>query len=75
MKMSRNVKGINRDHYTLQQLAIALAANLGIIAIGLAFGYSAVALPAMQTAHNTTNVSDEEASWIGECLQVTHSLK
>jgi hypothetical protein len=75
MKRSRNVKGIHRDHYTLQQLAVGLAANLGNIAIGLAFGYSAVALPAMQTAHNTTYVSDEEASWIGECLQVTDSLK
>ena len=75
MKMSRNVKGIHRDHYTLQQLAVGLAANLGIIAIGLALGYSAVALPAMQRAHNTPYVSDEEASWIGEYLQVTDSLK
>jgi len=50
----------------LQQLAVGLAANLGIIALGLAIGYSAVALPAMQTAHN---VSDEQASWVGKCLQ------
>jgi hypothetical protein len=75
MKMSRNVKAIHREHYTLQQLAVGLAANLGNIAIGLAFGYSAVALPAMQRADHTPYVSDEEASWIGECLQVTDSLK
>jgi hypothetical protein len=71
MKMSRNVKGIHPDHYTLQQLAVGLAANLGNISLGMAVGYSAVALPAMQTEHN---VSDEQASWIGECLQVTECL-
>jgi hypothetical protein len=38
----------------------------------MTLGYSAVALPAMQTTHN---VSDEQASWIGECLQVTDSLQ
>ena len=72
MKMLPNVKGIHRDHSTLQQLAVGLAANLGIIALGMALGYSAVALPAMQTEHN---VSDEQASWIGECLQVTDSVQ
>jgi hypothetical protein len=71
MKMLRNVKGSHRDYSTLQQLAVGLAANLGSIASGMTLGYSAVALPAMQTEHD---VSDEQASWIGECLQATHSL-
>ena len=72
MKMLPNVKGIHRDHSTLQQLAVGLAANLGNIGLGMAVGYSAVALPAMQTEHD---VSDEQASWIGECLQLTDSLQ
>jgi len=41
--------------------------------MGMAVGYSAVAIPAMQTAHHTPYISDEQASWIGECLQVTES--
>jgi len=72
IKMLRNVKGIHRGHSALQQLAVGLAANLGSIAVGMALGFSAVALPAIQTEHD---VSDEQASWIGECLQVTDSLQ
>jgi hypothetical protein len=56
-------------------MAVGLAANLGNIASGMSLGYSAVALPAMQTAHHTPHVSDEQASWIGECLQITDSLQ
>jgi hypothetical protein len=56
----------------LQQLAVGLAANLGTIGFGMALGYSAVALPAIQTEHD---VSDEQASWISEYLQVTEILQ
>jgi hypothetical protein len=67
--MLRNVKRIHSGRLTFQQLTVGLAANLGNIATGMSLGYSAVALPAMQAAHHTPYVSEEQASWIGECLQ------
>jgi hypothetical protein len=51
----------------LQQMSVGLAANLGTISSGMSLGFSAVALPAMQAAHHTPHVSDDAASWIGEC--------
>jgi len=56
-------------------MAVGLAANVANIAAGMSFGYSAVALPAMQSAHHKPYISDEQASWIGEFLQVTESLQ
>jgi hypothetical protein len=56
-------------------MAVGLAANLANIAVGMTLGYSAVALPAMQSAQHTPYISDEQASWIGEFLQVTERLQ
>jgi hypothetical protein len=46
---------------TLLQVSVGLLANLASISPGMNLGFSAVALPAMQTA-----VTDDEASWIGK---------
>jgi hypothetical protein len=51
---------------TLLQVSVGLLANLASISPGMNLGFSAVALPAMQTANHTTAVTDDEASWIGK---------
>ncbi|XP_069699243.1 facilitated trehalose transporter Tret1-2 homolog isoform X2 [Periplaneta americana] len=48
---------------SLKQLTAGAAANLGTIGSGMTLGFSAVALPAMQTSYHEPAVSDEEASW------------
>ncbi|XP_069699267.1 facilitated trehalose transporter Tret1-like isoform X2 [Periplaneta americana] len=54
-----------------KQLLIGAVANLGNIATGLTIGFSAVALPAMQTAHHEPPVSDEQTSWIASLISVS----
>jgi hypothetical protein len=48
------------------QVTIGVFANLTTISPGMNLGYSAVAVPAMQSANHTVTITDEEASWIGK---------
>ena len=45
---------------------MSAAANLGSIGTGMTVGFSAVALPALQSPTHDPVVTDEEASWIGK---------
>ncbi|XP_069699253.1 facilitated trehalose transporter Tret1-like [Periplaneta americana] len=53
-----------------KQLALAAAANIGTIASGMTFGFSAVALPAMQTSEHVPHVSDDDASWVATMASI-----
>ncbi|XP_069699252.1 facilitated trehalose transporter Tret1-like isoform X2 [Periplaneta americana] len=55
---------------TLRQLIIGFAANLGTIGAGMTLGYSAVALPAMQSPDHQPYVSDQTASWIASLISI-----
>jgi hypothetical protein len=52
---------------------------MATVTSGMTLGFSAVALPAMQKTDENPHVSEEEASWIGECcrrlITVTTILK
>jgi hypothetical protein len=48
----------------LQQFIVGAVATMATVTAGMTLGFSAVTLPAMQTADR---VSEEQASWIGEC--------
>lgn len=50
----------------LTQVSVAALANLGSVSPGMNLGYSAIALPAMQSGNRSATVSQDEASWIGE---------
>jgi hypothetical protein len=56
---------IHCDRLVLQ-VTIGILANLTTISPGMNLGYSAVAVPAMQSANHTVTITDEEASWIGK---------
>jgi len=42
---------------------------MSTVTAGITFGFSAVALPTMQRTDEHPHVSEEEASWIGECCR------
>ncbi|XP_037978426.2 facilitated trehalose transporter Tret1 [Plutella xylostella] len=48
----------------MRQVLASVVANLGTINTGMAFGFSAVALPQMQGANSTLPVTEDQASWI-----------
>lgn len=50
------------------QVTIGVLANLTTISPGMNLGFSAVALPAMQSVNQTVTITDDEASWIGKVL-------
>ncbi|XP_069699256.1 facilitated trehalose transporter Tret1-like isoform X2 [Periplaneta americana] len=55
---------------TTKQLIVSAAANLGTIASGMALGFSAVALPAMQMTDHVPHVSEEQASWVASLTSI-----
>lgn len=50
----------------LRQVLASFVANLGTINTGMAFGFSATALPQMKEANSTLPITDDQASWIGK---------
>lgn len=48
----------------LKQVFASFLANLGTINTGMAFGFSAVALPQLQNENSTLFISEDQASWI-----------
>ena len=50
------------------QVTIGVLVNLTTISPGMNLGFSAVALPAMQSVNSTVIITDDEASWIGKVL-------
>ena len=50
------------------QVTIGVLVNLTTISPGMNLGFSAVALPAMQSVNSTVTITDDEASWIGKVL-------
>lgn len=48
----------------LKQVLAALAANLGTINTGLAFGFSAVVIPQLRSPDSFIQIDDSQASWI-----------
>jgi hypothetical protein len=50
------------------QVTIGVLVNIPTISPGMNLGFSAVALPAMQSANHTVTITEDEASWIGKVL-------
>ncbi|KAG6465043.1 hypothetical protein O3G_MSEX014904 [Manduca sexta] len=48
----------------LRQVLASFVANLGTINTGMAFGFSAVALPQLKSENSTLHITESEASWI-----------
>ncbi|XP_023947081.1 facilitated trehalose transporter Tret1 [Bicyclus anynana] len=48
----------------LRQVLAAFVANWGTVNTGMAFGFSATALPQLKSAASSIHVTDSEASWI-----------
>jgi len=48
------------------QVTIGVLANITTISPGMNLGFSAVALPAMQSVNHTVTITEDEASWIGK---------
>ncbi|KAJ9599702.1 hypothetical protein L9F63_026449, partial [Diploptera punctata] len=51
-------------HKLYRQLLVSAAANLGSITTGMTAGFSAVALPALQSLNHDPVLDDEDASWV-----------
>ncbi|XP_041976552.1 facilitated trehalose transporter Tret1-like [Aricia agestis] len=47
-----------------KQILAALIVNLGTINTGMAFGFSATALPQLKSENSTLHITESEASWI-----------
>ncbi|XP_069699247.1 facilitated trehalose transporter Tret1-like isoform X5 [Periplaneta americana] len=69
-KWTLNFKNRNAEKKWNVQLTAGAAANLGTIGSGMTLGFSAVALPAMQTSYHEPAVSDEEASWVASLTSI-----
>jgi len=54
----------------LRQIIAAFVANIGLVNIGLVFGFSAVVIPQLQASDSSIPINESQASWIGElsCL-------
>jgi hypothetical protein len=53
----------------LQQFTVSAVATMATVTAGMTLGFSAVALPAMQSTNQHPHVSEEQASWIGKCCK------
>ncbi|CAK1552855.1 unnamed protein product [Leptosia nina] len=54
----------------LKQIIVALIVNIGTINTGMAFGFSATALPQLKSANSTIHITEGEASWIASLSAV-----
>lgn len=50
----------------MRQVVAAFIANLGTINTGLAFGFSAVAIPQLEAKDSFIQIDENQASWIGK---------
>lgn len=50
-----------------RQVLAAIVANLGTMNTGLVFGFSAVALPQLQSPDSLIKIDESQKSWIGKC--------
>lgn len=48
-----------------RQIIASFIANLGTINTGMAFGFSATALPQLKSATSSIQITENQASWIG----------
>ncbi|XP_045524198.1 facilitated trehalose transporter Tret1-like isoform X2 [Pieris brassicae] len=53
-----------------KQIVAALIVNLGTINTGMAFGFSATALPQLKSGNSTMTITESEASWIASLSAV-----
>lgn len=53
-----------------RQVLASFVANLGTINTGMAFGFSAVALPQLREANSAIHITEDQASWIGQFLSI-----
>ncbi|XP_014241814.1 facilitated trehalose transporter Tret1-like [Cimex lectularius] len=56
---------------SFRQVCASLLANIGTINTGMAFGFSAIALPQMQDAASDFKIDSGQASWIASLSSVT----
>ncbi|KAL1123460.1 hypothetical protein AAG570_002540 [Ranatra chinensis] len=56
---------------SLRQVLAALSANIGTINTGMAFGFSAVTIPQLQSPDSAMRITDDQASWIASLSAVT----
>jgi facilitated trehalose transporter len=57
----------------LRQIIAALIVNLGTINTGMAFGFSATALPQLKANGSSIHITENQASWIGK-LNMTWAM-
>lgn len=48
-----------------RQIIAAFVANLGTINTGMAFGFSATALPQLKSGNYSIHITEDQAGWIG----------
>lgn len=53
-----------------RQIVAAFVANIGTINTGLIFGFSAVAVPQLESADSVIPIDEYQASWIGNFFSV-----
>lgn len=51
-----------------RQIMASLVANLGTMNTGMAFGFSATALPQLKSAASSIRITESQASWVGKCI-------
>lgn len=50
----------------LRQVVASFVANIGTINTGMAFGFSATALPQLKSPDSSIHITDSQASWVGK---------
>lgn len=53
-----------------RQILAAFVANLGVINVGFAFGFSAVAIPQLKAADSSIPIDETQESWIGKYINM-----
>lgn len=57
-----------------RQILAALVAQLGTINTGMAFGFSAIAIPQLEDVNSTILINEDEKSWIGIFVKIIMSI-
>lgn len=52
-------------HSVIKQILAAFVAQLGTVNTGMAFGFSAIAIPQLRDANSTIPITETQESWIG----------
>lgn len=50
----------------LRQVLAAFVAQLGTVNTGMAFGFSAIAIPQLKAANSSIPIDEDQSSWVGK---------